>query len=127
VVAVLCNSVQARPEAIAKVRGAAVAAFLQAGGLGSKLNDVALGVSEACTSAVRHSTGRSANERIEILAWVEDDLFVVQVRDCAPNTTAPGAATTEDHGMQPMTLIAEADVDPRESDGTEIRLAFRMR
>jgi anti-sigma regulatory factor (Ser/Thr protein kinase) len=110
---------------VAKVRGAAVAAFVQAGGLASKMDDVALGVSEACTSAVRHSAERSADGRIEIRAWVEDELFVVQVRDRAPSGSERGA--TGDLGTRLMVLVADTDIAARESGGTEVRLAFQMR
>jgi anti-sigma regulatory factor (Ser/Thr protein kinase) len=107
------------------MRGAAVAAFVQAGGQASKLDDVALGVTEACASAVEHSAVQTEGQRrIEIRAWVEDDLFVVQVCDRAAQ--ADSFRSEGDLGMRLIEQIAEADVATRESGGTELRLAFPM-
>ena len=129
-VVVLSKSVQARPDVLARLRGAAVAAYVQAGGDASMTADVALAVTEACANAVRHAdTGQTGTAgAIQLRAWVEEDLFLVQVCDHGA-VPAPGEAWQGggELGMRLMEQIAEVDVAARESGGTEVRLALPLR
>ena len=59
-------------------------------------------------------------------AWIEDELFVVQVRDHGRLLDAETRESREGLGVALMEQVAEADIVPRASGGTEARLAFRL-
>jgi anti-sigma regulatory factor (Ser/Thr protein kinase) len=122
--AVLSSTVQATPEALAPLRHATVSAFLAAGGEASQADDVALAVDEACANAVRHAYPTLGEGQIRLDAWVEDDLFIVQVRDHGALLDAETREAREGLGVDLMNQVADTDIVPRASGGTEVRLAF---
>jgi anti-sigma regulatory factor (Ser/Thr protein kinase) len=124
--AVLSSIVEATPESLAPLRHATVSAFLAAGGDASVSDDVALGVDEACANAVRHAYPTPGEGQIRLDAWIEDDLFVVQVRDRGHLLDAETREAREGLGVELMQQVADADVVPRFSGGTEVRLAFPL-
>jgi anti-sigma regulatory factor (Ser/Thr protein kinase) len=115
----------ATPEALAPARHATVEAFVAAGGDRSESDSVALAVTEACANAVRHAYP-SGHGQILLDTWVEDELFVVQVRDRGVLLDAETRVARDGLGVQLMREVAEADVVPRMSGGTEVRLAFPL-
>lgn len=124
--AVLSSTVQATPEALAPLRHATVLAFLAAGGDASVSDDVALAVDEACANAVRHAYPTLGEGQIRLDAWVEGELFVVQIRDHGALLDAETREAREGLGVDLMHQVADADVVPRASGGTEVRLAFPL-
>jgi two-component sensor histidine kinase len=116
---------QATAESIAALRHATVAAFEAAGGDPSSSGDVALAVTEACANAVRHAYP-SGDGRMTVDSWVEDDLFIIQVRDQGHLLDAETREAREGLGVTLMQKVAEADIVPRASGGTEVRLAFPL-
>ena len=123
---VLSSSAEATPEAIAPLRHATVAAFHAAGGDPSLSDDLALAVSEACANSVRHAYPMAGDGRMTVDTWVEDDLFVVQVRDHGALLDAETREAREGLGVDLMHQVADTDVVPRASGGTEVRLAFPL-
>jgi anti-sigma regulatory factor (Ser/Thr protein kinase) len=123
--AVLSSIVQATPEALAPLRHATVSAFLAAGGDGSGSDDVALGVDEACANAV-HAYPVPGDGQIRLDAWVEEGLFVVQIRDHGLLLDAETREAPESLGIHVMHQVADADLASRASGGTEVRLAFPL-
>jgi anti-sigma regulatory factor (Ser/Thr protein kinase) len=124
--AVLSSTVQATPEALGPLRHATVAAFLAAGGEAVQSDDVALAVDEACANAVRHAYPTLGEGQIRLDAWVEEGLFVVQVRDHGALLDAETREAREGLGVELMHQVADADVLLRASGGTEVRLAFPL-
>jgi anti-sigma regulatory factor (Ser/Thr protein kinase) len=123
---VLSSNVQATPEAIAPVRHATVAAFRAAGGDASHSEAVALAVTEACANAVRQAYPTLGDARLTVDSWIEDDLFVVQIRDHGHLLDAETHEAREGLGVRLMQEVADTDIMPRASGGTEVRLAFPL-
>jgi serine/threonine-protein kinase RsbW len=118
--------VRAVPEAIPALRRAAVDAFVRGGGMEAGRADVALAVSEACTNTVRHAYPDVGAGWIDLTAWVEDDLFIVQVRDRGVGSTLPSRNPGARLGVALMQQIADAQLAQREGGGTETRMAFPL-
>jgi anti-sigma regulatory factor (Ser/Thr protein kinase) len=115
------------PQAIAPLRHAMVAAFQAAGGDPSRSDDVALAVTEACANAVRDAYPTGGDARMTVDTWIEDELFVVQIRDHGCLLDAETQEAREGLGVRLMQEVAETDITPRASGGTEVRLAFPLR
>jgi serine/threonine-protein kinase RsbW len=123
---VLSSSAEATPEAIAPLRHSTVAAFQAAGGDPSLSDDLALAVTEACANSVRHAYPMPGDGGMTVDAWIEDELFVVQVRDHGRLLDAETRESREGLGVALMEQVAETDIVPRASGGTEARLAFPL-
>jgi anti-sigma regulatory factor (Ser/Thr protein kinase) len=124
--AVVSSVVAATPEALAPLRHATVSAFLAAGGEAQQADDVALAVGEGCANAVRHAYPTLGEGQIKLDAWVEDGLFIVQIRDHGSLLDAETREAREGLGVELMRQVADTDVVPRASGGTEVRLAFPL-
>jgi two-component sensor histidine kinase len=59
-------------------------------------------------------------------SWIEDELFIVQVRDHGRLLDAETHEAREGLGVTLMQQVADADIVPRASGGTEVRLAFPL-
>ena len=119
------RSVPATPEAIADLRHAAVDAYDAAGGDPEMSPSVALAVSEACANAVCHAYANGEGH-LELRAWFEDDLYIVQVTDRGVGPYAPSPRGGAGLGLQLMHRLTEAEIGAREGGGTLVRLAFPM-
>lgn len=121
----LTTVLDATPAALAPLRHASVEAFLAAGGDPAGSGAVALAVTEACANAVRHAYPSGRGE-IRLDTWVEGGLFVIQVRDRGILLDAETRVAREGLGVHLMHEVADTDIVPRMSGGTEVRLAFPL-
>lgn len=121
----LSTVLDATPAALAPLRHLTVEAFEAAGGDHAEAGSVALAVTEACANAVRHSYP-CGHGQIQLDTWTEEDLFVVQVRDRGLLLDAETRVAREGLGVHLMRELADADIVPRMSGGTEVRLAFPL-
>lgn len=121
----LTTVLDATPEALARLRHLTVEAFLAAGGDPSHSGNVALAVTEAGANAVRHAYPTGQGE-IQVDTWVENNLFVVQVRDRGHLLDAETRVAREGLGTHLIREVADADIVPRMSGGAAVRLAFPL-
>jgi anti-sigma regulatory factor (Ser/Thr protein kinase) len=124
---VLDRSLPAVPASIQELRRDAVSVYEQGGGDPALAADVALGVTEATANAVRHAYPERADGRIDVRAWFEEGLFVVQVLDRGVGIDTPARAPGAHLGIALIEQLADAQFAMRESGGTEARLAFPLR
>jgi two-component sensor histidine kinase len=115
------------PASIQELRRDVASAYEQGGGDPGLAADVALGVTEATANVVRHAYPGRADGRIDVRAWFEEGLFVVQVLDRGVGIDTPTRTPGARLGIALIEQLAEAQFSMREGGGTEARLAFPLR
>ena len=118
----------ARPDAIAGLRHAAVAATRRVGLRNGVVHDIRLAVGEAATNVVLHAYPAGAPGRMTLEADLDGDALVLSVRDegCGlqPRADSPGAGL----GLAVILRVAQrVRIETPPDGGTVVRMWFGPR